>query len=176
MWRNHDYTLNEAHRLILGLPSDLNHDNPHSEHCDEDLSCPSFTEISESMVDFCVSFDECLNELTMKSPKPSKLWKWLLSPKKLAARKTIRTVYIAVDLARKYIAAEIYEDNDEFAGIMLNVILEMTGLPCLPIDLGSEKWRGYTQMALNGNMEPLMVNTLNELIEYLGKAPDVSPS
>ena len=64
------------------------------------------------------------------------------------------------------------EKNYEMATILLNAILEVTGLPCLAIDFADEKWGGYyAQTALHGNMEPLVVNTLKELIEALQRVP-----
>lgn len=47
----------------------------------------------------------------------------------------------------------------------------MSGLPCLPINFASERWVEYTQMALEGDLEPLMVIVLNELIQGLTKSP-----
>ena len=52
---------------------------------------------------------------------------------------------------------------------MFNAILEMSGLASLPIDFASDIWEGYIQMALDGDMGPLMVNVLNELIQSLAK-------
>lgn len=162
-------------RLIIDLPSDLNPNNLHSEFCPEDLDCPAFFNIPVALYYFPAPLSRCLQELTNANSDASKLLKWFSSPEKLAARKTIRTVYVALDQLRRYITAKpCQEGNYAVAEILFNAILEMSGLPCLSINFASERWVEYTQMALKGDLEPLMVVVLNELIQSLTRSSVIS--
>jgi hypothetical protein len=165
--------MNEAHRHLIGLSSDLDRNNPHSKDCDDDALCATFTELPQSIIDHSSRLAHCLARLAQKSPDCSYRWGWFESRENLAVKKTIRTVYLALDQFQRYISMRPHEEkNYELATILLNAILEVTGLPCLSIDFADEKWGGYyAQTALHGNMEPLVVNTLKELIEALQRVP-----
>ena len=167
------YTVNEAHRHLIGLSSDLDQNNPHSIDCDDDALCATFSELPQSISSHTSRLAHCLARLAQKSLDCSSRWGWFRSRENLAVKKTIRTVYLTLDQFQRYISMRPHEEkNYEMATILLNAILEVTGLPCLAIDFADEKWGGYyAQTALHGNMEPLVVNTLKELIEALQRVP-----
>jgi hypothetical protein len=160
----HVFLLNEAHRLILDRSSDLDPNNMHSENCGDDGNCAMFLDVGGSFGNFPKQLSVCLRELTRADPQQGS---W--SPVELATRRTVHTVYVALDQLRRYISTKPYEEggNYEIGGILFNAILEMSGLPCLPVDFAGDRWEGYTQLALDGDMGPLMVNVLNELIRGL---------
>jgi len=160
--------VNEAHRLLIGLSF-----NPHPKDCGDDGLCETFTKVPQSISDHSSRVAYCLAQLTQKSQDWSYRWGWFGSREDRAVEKTIRTVYLALDLFQRYISMRPYEEkNYELATLLLNGILEATGLPCLSIDFADDKWgRSYAQNALHGNMEPLLVNTLKELIEALQRPP-----
>jgi len=56
-------------------------------------------------------------------------------------------------------------------GFFLMQFLEMSGLLCLPFNVASERWVGNTQISLEGDLQPLMVIVLTELIQGLARSP-----
>jgi len=171
------YFVNEAHRLLLGLSSDLDKHNPHSKNCNGDSApfCEAFTEVPPSIPEYSGRFAACLPQLTKKSQVLSYPWGWFGSRENRAVQKAVQTVYLALDQFQAYIAMRPYEKkNYEMATILLNAILETTGLPCLSMDFVEENLDGaYAQPALGTNMESLLVNTLKQLIEALQRVPVV---
>lgn len=90
----------------------------------------------------------------------------------LSVHKSVQTSFFAVDFLRRYIQINPYEKGNVIvATILFNAVLEVVGLPTLNIDFADKTWAFYTLKAVDGDMEPLLVKVLEELIVTLRQPP-----